>query len=219
MQSLVASSVAGIVVQIIGAVLALLISEGIRHTIRKRQARAGAAEEPAAEAAGPARYYIGWSVTGIVAVLTFILVGLVYNAVMPGPAVAVNSPDNGAAIAVWLAEEGSGGFTVKGDSKRVTMDPNLRVCVLVHPVDPFAEGWWIQPAVVMNSDGAWSGQAWIGDPENPPHVGDVVDIMAVAALPDRLRGHAKVADPMDLGPAAQSELVEVRIGRLLKAGE
>lgn len=194
--------IAKILIQTIGAIVVAIITKKIvpkRSSNRAHKARVD---------------YVGWGIVGVTAALTFFGLGFLYNALTPKPTVDITSPRSGEAIEVKLIETGSGSFLVSGRSERVATDPNVRVYVLIHPSDPFAAGWWIQTPVVMDSDGHWYGQAWIGNLEFPPEVGHTLDILAVVAYPDKVQHRVKVDDYKDLNPIAQSDIVAVRIGSI-----
>ena len=110
-------------------------------------------------------------------------------------------------------ETDSGSFFVSGVSERVA-DFNLRVYILIYPVEPHGGGWWIQPSVVMKSDGSWSGRAWIGCSGYPPHVGDTLNIQAIVTTPERVKNRPMVDDPDDLKPGAKSNIVSLTIGSI-----
>jgi len=152
---------------------------------------------------------------GVIAAITFFGLWLAYGALAPRPTVAITSPAAGQQIEVTiLPATGAGSFTVAGTSTEVFADPDLRVYVLVHPADPYASGWWIQQPATVDRNGGWSTQAWIGSTDFPPHQGDRIDLLVIAAAPDAVAGRTQVSDPKDLSPAAQSDIVQVSIGTL-----
>jgi hypothetical protein len=208
MQDLLASDLPGIIIQTIGAIIVAIITKKVvdgkgKNDDKKQQLEEGQQRK--------AQNYSGWIITGVVAAVTFVIFGLAYDIFTPEPTIEITSPKNRESIEVRIAETGSGSFLVDGNSTRVIDNPRLRILILVHPADPFAEGWWIQPAVVMNSDGTWSGQAWIGDPNFPPNVGNLVDILVIVADPEQVQGQTKVSDPKDLNPVVQSSVVRFSI--------
>jgi uncharacterized membrane protein YuzA (DUF378 family) len=132
-----------------------------------------------------------------------------------GPTVTITAPVAGEDVEVQLLPKGGGAFAVRGTSEGIAQDADLRVFVLVHPENPFAAGWWIQSPPVMESNGDWSGQAMIGNPQALPKVGDTLNIVAVAAARDVPR-QSKADDPKDLKPVAQSKTVRLRIDPIKK---
>lgn len=203
MGDLLASDLLGNIISSIATIIAAIITKKVTNKAKGKVMKRN-------QVSGKTKNYIEWVIVGVVAACTFIIISLAYNILTPGPTVEIASPENGEGIEVRIAETGSGSFSVNGSSTRVADKTDLRVYVLVHPSDPFAEGWWIQAAVVMNSDGNWSGQAWIGDPASPPHAGDIVDVITVVAAANQTHG-SKVSDPKDLNPAAQSSVVRFNI--------
>lgn len=138
---------------------------------------------------------------------------LVARLLLPTPiAVALTSPMLNQPIEVELSESGSGSFSVSGASAEVFTAENLRVYVLVHPAEPFAAGWWIQPPAVMSRNGQWTALAWIGNQDFPPKAGDKIDLVVVVTEPDKVIGYQKVSDPKDIQPLAQSDIIQVNIG-------
>lgn len=152
---------------------------------------------------------------GILLILLSVGIFVARQLVPPPTEVAITTPGEGQAIEVrLLPETGSGSFTVSGTSDEVFDDDSLRLYVLVHPADPFAAGWWIQQPVAVDRSGRWTTQAWIGNADFPPHVGDKVDIVAIAADPAEIGGRTQLSDPKDARPAAQSDIVSVSIGTI-----
>lgn len=128
------------------------------------------------------------------------------------PSVRIDTPSPSQPVKVRRAPTGSGSFTVSGSSSAVFKDPDLRIYVLVHPADPFAAGWWIQRPALVDTTGSWTAECWIGNADFPPHPGDKVDIVSVAAEPHVVGGRLEVDDPKDLMPAAQSGIVRFSLG-------
>ena len=94
-------------------------------------------------------------------------------------------------------------------------DPNYRIALLLHPEKPFAAGWWIQPVPVVDSDGKWSVQAWIGNSQSLPAKGDTLMIQAVAAGGD-IQGQSRVDEVKDLNPVARSRVIKLTIDKVKK---
>jgi hypothetical protein len=132
------------------------------------------------------------------------------------PSVTITAPIDREAVEVRLASTGSGAFTVSGTSSGVFSDPELRLFVLVHPSKPYAPGWWIQQEAIVDPTGSWTAECWIGSPQFPPGMGNEVDIIAIAALPDPL-GRTQIPNPKVIKPAAQSNRVHFSIGSLKPA--
>jgi hypothetical protein len=131
---------------------------------------------------------------------------------IPLPSATITSYTNAQFINVKTGSAGEGHFSVEGISTSVASDPDLRLYVLVHPADPFAAGWWVQPAVVMDlNSGHWSVQAQIGNSDYPPHVDDQVDLAVVVTSANLLQNGAHVEDLKDVNPVAQSGIVRVII--------
>ena len=210
MEELLASDVLGQIIQavvaIIVAVITYIVGPIVVSWLKRRSSRGKS--RPSTQPPNRLMYALA---SGVMAAITFVGIGLVYPALVPGPTVEIISPKYGESIEVEIADTGSGSFFVSGNSERVATNPDLRVYVLVHPADPYAPGWWIQPSVAMDLSGSWSGQAWIGDPDFPPHAGDKLDVLAIVASPERVQNRLKVDDPQDLKPRARSHIVSVSI--------
>jgi len=152
---------------------------------------------------------------GILLILFSVGIFVARQLVPPPTEVAIATPAERQAIEVrLLPETGSGSFMVSGTSEEVFDDPSLRLYVLVHPADPFAAGWWVQQSAAVDRSGRWTTQAWIGNAASMPHVGDKIDIVAIAADPARVGGRTQLSDPKDAQPAAQSDIVGVSIGTI-----
>jgi len=158
---------------------------------------------------------LSWTIIGVAAALTFILVSTLLTWLGPKPNVAIANPLDNQLLEVKIIETGSGSFTVSGTLSNVVSDPTLRLYVLVHPVEPSAEGWWVQaPAIIDPSTDRWTSQAWIGNKEFPPHSGDRLALQVVVARPERVQGRVHIDSPQDITPVAQSGIVEAVIGAL-----
>jgi hypothetical protein len=130
------------------------------------------------------------------------------------PTVEITQPTTGQVIRYDTpASTGAGMFTVSGISTNIASRSDLRVFVLVHPVKPFAEGWWIQKNATTDSNGQWRSEAWAGSTEYPPHEGDSFDLIAVVARPEDANKHPHVDDPLDINPQAKSNRVSFFLGR------
>lgn len=204
MEKLLASEFIGILIQVVGAIIASIVVELI---IERRSVKRSFTPPPPS--------LVGWVTAGVVAAVMFSVIGFAYNQFTPTPTVDIASPLSGQGIEVQVSDTAgkkSGGlFVVTGNSQSVSSDPNLRVYVLVHPSTPWAAGWWIQSPANMQSDGRWSTKAWIGDAESPPNVGDQLDIVGITASPSQVQNRSWVNDPKDLKPKGQSYIVNLII--------
>lgn len=210
MDELLAPDTAKVIVPGISAVVVAIITYVVGPVVVQRLRR----PPPPGQPREPGRLLYA-ALAGITAAVTFFGLWLAYDALAPRPSVAITSPAAGQQIEVTiLPDTGAGLFIVTGTSTEVFAEPDLRVYVLVHPADPFASGWWIQHPATVDRNGRWSTQAWIGSTDFPPHQGDRIDLLVIAAGPDAVAGRTQVSDPKDLGPAAQSDIVQVSIGTL-----
>lgn len=212
MENLIAPNVVGLIIQVIGTIVVAIITYVVgpivvyktTHRIKGKNETTPMPPQPS-----KLKYVIAG---GIAAAITFAVIGLLFNVFAPKPSVAITNPAASQQIEIRLANTGSGSFTVSGTSSEVFSNPDLRVYVLVHPADPPAAGWWIQPPATVEQNGQWSTLAWIGNTDFPPHVGDKIDILVVATRPEQVTGREKVSDPKDIKPAAQSPIVKVSVG-------
>ena len=148
--------------------------------------------------------------------LVFISAGIFsVRFIMPSPPqIAVSSPNDADAIQVFQRNGGAGSFIVEGISSGVFDNQNLRIYLLVHPAQPFGEGWWIQQHGTVDSSGIWRTEAWIGNDEYPPHRGDRLDVLAVVSKTAVVGGLKHVNDPKDIKPFVQSPIISVTIRSL-----
>ncbi len=79
----------------------------------------------------------------------------------------ITSPQPGSAIIVQGSAEGAVQLSVFGTSRYVAEDPDLYVYVLVHPVSPYAVGWWIAAPVRPDPSGWWQAVVWVGSAQSP----------------------------------------------------
>jgi len=127
-------------------------------------------------------------------------------------ALEIKSPAPGAQIAVEDYVNGSALLHVQGTSRRVFEDDTLYVYVLIHPVHPYAEGWWIAaPVRPATDDGWWKADVWIGSQASPVQAGDRFELVAAVAPPGRDGLYQPIADPQALDPRACSRSVEFSI--------
>lgn|GEM_PF-3492216 len=148
--------------------------------------------------------------------LVFISAGIftVRFIIPPLPQIAVSIPNDGDAIQVFQRNGGAGSFIVEGISSGIFENQNARIYVLVHPAQPFGEGWWIQQHGTVDQSGKWKTEAWIGNDEYPPHRGDRIDVLAVVSKPAVVGGLKRVDDPKDIKPFVQSPIISVTIRSL-----
>jgi hypothetical protein len=111
-----------------------------------------------------------------------------------------NPTTQGSAHVTILDSTGAGRFEVSGVSSNIATRNDMRLYVLVHPVEPYAGGWWIQHPANVSRNGKWTSEVWIGSDEFPPHDGDVVEIIAVVAWPESVLGRMHVDSPSQLDP-------------------
>jgi hypothetical protein len=113
-------------------------------------------------------------------------------------------------------------FTVEGTSSNVVTNRDLRIYVLVFPVDPVGSGWYLQvsPATVRQ-DGTWSQMpAWLGDDEYPAKSGDTLQIVALVVHRDADWNGTKLSDwspgaalptYQDIDYMAVSDIIDLRV--------
>jgi hypothetical protein len=122
------------------------------------------------------------------------------------PAIALTEPVDRSTVAVTIDPNGSGRFIVRGTSTGLASDPLLRVYVLVHPENPFGEGFWIQREPATSQNGTWSGLGWIGTRGFEAKPGDTFWVTAIVARrqdePRGPDGQAWVGNPSQLSPLA-----------------
>lgn len=128
----------------------------------------------------------------------------------------IKSPHPGAQIAVEDCINGSAHLRVQGTSRHIFEDESLYIYILVHPVKPFAEGWWIAaPVRPAAADGWWKADVWVGSQQSPVQVGNSFELVAVVAPPGRHNLHQPVPDPGALEPLARSRSVELSIASVI----
>lgn len=152
-----------------------------------------------------------WTVLAAASLLTFAVLGKAYAATQPAPSVHITRPVSGERVPVDVRPSGGGITDVAGRSESV-FGHDLRIHLLVHPVRPYAAGWWLQPSVSLHDDGSWSGTVQIGNAEWPPQSGHVFEIVA-AVVPTSSRSVAgeHVSDVRSLPVEAQSDVVRVTV--------
>jgi len=160
-------------------------------------------------------------------ILIFILLLFIFLTVfaiwISSPRVAIVEPGDGQIVDVILhGDTGSSEFRVRGTVSHLKSSSGRRIYLLVHPDDPPAPGWWIQPAVSLDSEGNWNGVAWFGTHGWEAKPGQRFWIQAVVAerlvsLPLGKDGVPWVDDPEDLEPATTSKVVHATVGRVTVA--
>ena len=212
--NLFSPDVLGILIQAIGAIIVASITNRVAKKVVSRRDQ----KQRKLLNNNKQKRFGGWIITGIVAGVTFFLMGLGYD-ITKGkilqPQVTITNPTSNQQIAVTIVkgEPEVGFYIVKGSSSRVASNSNLRVYVLVHPVEPFGEGWWLQPEGIVNLDGTWETQVWAGSKVTPVEVGYKFDIIAIVATEQSNEQKKKaIKDPKNLKPKAFSDIVRITIG-------
>jgi len=115
-------------------------------------------------------------------------------------------------------------FTVEGTSSGVTTNPDLRIFILVFPLNPPGAGWYPQayPATV-EADGTWlQTPSWIGNVSAPVKTGHTLQVVAIIAHKDaagkgikltQWPGDQTIASYLDVLPAplAVSGIVRLEV--------
>src|SRR3954462_2336792 len=135
-------SVLGIVAQLVVLIGSILALSRTRKYSRAKHARRS------------------WMLIFVILFLIFLTIFAIW---IFSPVVAITEPADGQTIDVILhGDTGSSEFRVRGTASHLKSNSRRRIYLLVHPDDPPAPGWWIQPAVSVDSGGHWSGVAWFG---------------------------------------------------------
>jgi hypothetical protein len=154
------------------------------------------------------------------AALTILAARLLFprDATVPAdaPTVTIAQPGQGNDLKAALDASGSARFDVAGSSTGVSGQNRRRIYLLVHPEQPPAAGWWIQPDVALEPSGKWTGIGWIGSQASQAAPGHRLLIMAIVApdrepVPTDSAGVPWVRSPSVLEPAAVSNVVRVGI--------
>lgn len=131
-------------------------------------------------------------------------------------ALDIRSPPPNAQVAIEDYVNGSAHLRVQGASQRVVEDEELYIYVLVHPVQPYAEGWWITaPVRPTSDDGWWKADVWIGSPQSPVQPGHRFELVAAIAPPGMDALYQPVPEPGSLNPLARSRSVEFTVGAII----
>jgi hypothetical protein len=105
---------------------------------------------------------------------------------LPSITVEITEPAR-SATCTNLPSEGTCLFPTTGRSKGVTNRKDLSIYVLVYPVKPAGDGWYLQiRQATVRPDGTWSTVAGIGAPQYPAHKGDTFHIMALVVSKDAM---------------------------------
>jgi len=153
----------------------------------------------------------------LIALILFLIGLFILIVWLFSPRVAITEPADGGTVDVILHDDtGSSEFRVRGTATRLTSNSKRRIYLLVHPDEPPAPGWWIQPAVALDSTGIWTGVAWIGTHGFEAKPGQRLWLQAVVGarrdpLPTGNDGVARVDDPEELQPATTSKVVHATI--------
>jgi hypothetical protein len=121
------------------------------------------------------------------------------------PMITITAPRSGS-LAFTSKPEG-GFFPVTGKVSGITNAAAMRVFVLVHPVQPDGDGWFVQPPQTIPGDGSFRLTAQVGNDRYPPHPGDQIEIRAVVAAASAASDGQRVNDPANLSPVASSPTV------------
>jgi hypothetical protein len=213
-------SIAGTLAALLGAIAAFFVALKAFWDYRAA-ARAAAAQAGPPPPRSPLRALVLALLAGMIlgAVLTLLAARLFFP-----PAVAVTQPKTDKDVRVELDPVGSARFNVTGTSRGVFGTAGRRIYLLVHPEAPEAAGWWIQPDVVLEQSGNWSGTGWIGSKSFPTAAGHRFVIFAVAAaerepLPKDEAGVPWLRAPSLLDPVASSDLIHVHVRDVVPIAE
>jgi hypothetical protein len=200
-------SVLGILIQLVTLIGSILAFRKV-HKMKRLPPPAPDAKRP---------YYRLWIVIFVILILIFLLLFVIW---ISSPRVAIAKSADGYTVDVILhGDTGSSEFRVRGTASHLKSNSSRRIYLLVHPDDPPAPGWWIQPAVSLDSEGNWNGVAWIGTRGWEAKPGQTLWIQAVVAerrssLPVGKDGVPWVDDPEELDPATMSKVVHATVGRV-----
>lgn len=156
-----------------------------------------------------------WLIIFVILLLIFLTIFVIW---ISSPRVAITKPADGQTVDVILHRDtGSSEFRVRGTASHLKSNSGRRIYLLVHPDDPPAPGWWIQPAVSLDSEGNWNGVAWFGTHGWEAKPGQRLWLQAVVAqrripLPVGKNGVPWVDDPADLEPATTSKVMHATVG-------
>lgn len=176
-------------------------------------------DRPKHDSAPAARVRMKYVLSGLFALIALVIL-VVY---LRSPRVAITEPRDGGTVNVMLLDSGSAQFTVRGSAARLASNSRRRIYLLVHPDQPPAPGWWIQPDVAIDSAGHWNGTAWFGTRGWEAKPGQTLWLQAVIAarqnpLPAGSDGVPWVSDPEGLEPATASTVVRVSVAAVTRQG-
>jgi hypothetical protein len=160
-------------------------------------------------------------VTSVISALLAIVPITILVVYLKSPKIEITEPRDGGSVSVILENNGSAQLRVQGTATRVAPDSKRRIYLLVHPEDPPAPGWWIQPEVSFLDPGHWQGVAWFGTRGWEAKPGQRLWIQAVVAarrdpLPIGKDRIAWVADPSLLDPATTSNVVRASVASVTR---
>lgn len=142
---------------------------------------------------------------------------------LPSMTVEITEPA-GSTTCTNPLSEGTCLFPTTGRSKGVTNKKGLLIYVLVYPVKPSGDGWYLQIGqATVRPDGTWSTVAGIGAPQYPAHKGDTFRIMALVVSKDamidgtrvdKLAPGKAIDEPGRIAPHfAKSKIVDLTVVR------
>jgi hypothetical protein len=216
LEKLLAPSTVGLLIQAISAIIVAVITSIVGPIIIRLLQRDKSPPLPRRGRQLPSQLQpislVYAVVGGIAGAITFVVIGWL----IPRPSVELLSPTPSQQIETRLDPKGgqSVSFSVTGNSSRVGSNPQLRIYVLVHSVEPPDSNWWIQSPAVINPNGNWTVTAWYGSSSSPPQLGNKFAILAVASPPISLTLPPNVSDPSEIHPEARSNIVQVSIGSI-----
>lgn len=160
------------------------------------------------------REWLSWAIAGATAAIAFAVMGLGINYFVIGkPTVSIREPQPNAEVEFRNISGGGMAFTVSGTSSKVVSNNDLRIIVLVHPANPYAKGWWLQPAAIFGGEEPddWEAEVQLGTAGFLPDPGNQFDIWAIVVREEVIPDDGYVVAPEDLSPLARSEKLSITI--------
>ncbi|KJJ85059.1 membrane protein [Candidatus Omnitrophus magneticus] len=151
-------------------------------------------------------------IAGVITVFSFYLSGYAVKTFIFKPIIEVEYPYNNQKIDLLKTTAGSGEFWAHGKVKN--FDKNFKLYILVYPVDPYGDGWWIQPEIYIQDDGTWEGKAWIGSDKYPPSEGTIFNIAVVLVDKNRNKLSGKIDNPRDITPVTITNVVGLEVEKI-----
>lgn len=214
MKTLLTAEVLIELIKTVGSIILAIIP--IVFQVRKN-ARNNGTNEPSDTDSG--KKFRRWIIIAIISAGVFFLTFMVLEKPVRylfSPRVSVTNITDGEEITVTQTPDG-GYFNVEGSSSRLAGNNALRIVVLIHPSQPFSQGWWMQAATVFNEKtGKWKTVVWLGNREYPPQVGQKYDLVAIVVNAASIPVNPHVNDPGDLNPSARSENTMFGIGQFTR---